>query len=135
MAVVLDEFGGLAGIVTLEDLVEEIVGEVRDEFDLEKEPVVVLAPGELEVAGTFLVDDLADYVYLGEAAELPDVETVGGLIHTWLGRPPQKGDRVTHPFYNNTSITVIDVDGLAVSRAKVVFPVHSIADKTDTDEE
>ena len=125
MAVVLDEFGGLAGIVTLEDLVEEIVGEVRDEFDLEKEPLVELAPGELEVAGTYLVDDLANYVYLGEADELPDVETVGGLIHTWLGRPPQIGDQVVHPENSQIFITVTDVDGLAVSRAKVVFPARA----------
>jgi len=125
MAVVLDEFGGLAGIVTLEDLVEEIVGEVRDEFDQEKEPLVLIAPGELEVSGTFLVDDLADYVYLGETDDLPDVETVGGLIHTWLGRPPQIGDQVKHPQFNQTYFVVLDVDGLAVSRAKVVFPDHS----------
>ena len=123
MAIVLDEFGGLAGIVTLEDLVEEIVGEVRDEFDLEKEPLVELASGELDVAGTYLVDDLANYVYLGEAEELPDVETVGGLIHTWLGRPPLIGDQVQHPNNNQIFLTVTDVDGLAVSRAKVVFPV------------
>ncbi len=122
MAVVLDEFGGLAGIVTLEDLVEEIVGEVRDEFDLEKDPLVELAPGELEVAGTYLVDDLTNYVYLGVSEDLPDVETVGGLIHTWLGRPPQIGDQVAHPNNNQILITVMDVDGLAVSRAKVVFP-------------
>jgi CBS domain containing-hemolysin-like protein len=122
MAVVLDEFGGLAGIVTLEDLVEEIVGEVRDEFDLEKDPLVELAPGELEVAGTYLVDDLTNYVYLGEAEDLPDVETVGGLIHTWLGRPPQIGDQVAHPKNNQIFFTVMDVDGLAVSRAKIVFP-------------
>lgn len=123
MAIVLDEFGGLAGIVTLEDLVEEIVGEVRDEFDLEKEPLVELAPGELDVAGTYLVDDLTNHVYLGEAEELPDVETVGGLIHTWLGRPPQIGDQVQHPANVGIFLTVTDVDGLAISRAKVVFPV------------
>ncbi len=134
MAIVLDEFGGLAGIVTLEDLVEEIVGEVRDEFDLEKEPLVELAPGELEVAGTYLVDDLTNYVYLGDAEELPDVETIGGLIHTWLGRPPQIGDQVQHPNNSQIFLTVTDVDGLAVSRAKVVFPVH-IEDESQSSKE
>jgi CBS domain containing-hemolysin-like protein len=125
MAVVLDEFGGLAGIVTLEDLVEEIVGEVRDEFDIEKEPIIELGDGVLEVAGNYLVDDLNDYVFLGEEEELPDVETVGGLIHTWLGRPPQVGDLVFSSLYPEVKFTVLDVDGLAVARAKVEFPVSA----------
>jgi CBS domain containing-hemolysin-like protein len=119
MAIVLDEFGGMAGIVTLEDLIEEIVGEVRDEFDLEREPIVEIRPGELEVSGAFLLDDLADYVYLGEEEELPDVETVGGLIVTRLGRPPHASDEVK---VNEVSLTVLDVDGRAVARARIVFP-------------
>lgn len=124
MAVVLDEFGGLAGIVTLEDLVEEIVGEVRDEFDFEHEPLVELEPGLLEVAGNYLVVDLLDFVYLGDDENLPDVETVSGLIHTWLGRPPQVGDIVVAKENTEVKFTVLDVDGLAVSRAKVDFPAQ-----------
>ncbi len=123
MAIVLDEFGGLSGIVTLEDLVEEIVGEVRDEFDFEKEPIVEISPGTLEIDGTFLMDDLSEYVFLGEPEQMPDVETVGGLIHTWLGRPPQVGDVISLPHDAAVYFTVIDVDGLAVSRARVEFPV------------
>ncbi len=121
MAIVLDEFGGMAGIVTLEDLVEEIVGEVRDEFDLEKEPFVELEPGVLEVSGTYLVDDLMEDIFLGDEEELPDVETVGGLIVTWLGRPPKKGDEFTH--HENIHFKVLDVDRLAVSRVRIEFPV------------
>ena len=121
MAVVLDEFGGTAGIVTLEDLVEEVVGEVRDEFDLESEPLVECAPGLLEVAGNYLLEDLAGYVYLGPEEDLPDVETVGGLIITELGRPPQKGDTIT--YNREVHFTVLAVDGLAVGRAKVEYPV------------
>ncbi len=122
MAIVLDEFGGLAGIVTLEDLVEEVVGEVRDEFDVEREPLVELAPGVLEVAGNFLVDDLQGLVYLGEEDDLPDVETVGGLIVTQLGGPPKVGDVCT--YRENIVFKVTAVDGLAVARARVEFPVY-----------
>lgn len=120
MAVVLDEFGGIAGIVTLEDLVEEVVGEVRDEFDQEKEPYVEIAPGVLEMAGDYLVDDLIEEVYIGSEETLPDVETVGGLVISQLGRPPQVNDEVVYG--NDVHIKVLDVDRLAVSRVRVEFP-------------
>lgn len=125
MAIVLDEFGGTAGIVTLENLVEQVVGEVRDEFDLEHEPLVELGPGQFELSGRYLVEDLVDDVKidLGDAESLPDVETVGGLITTELGRPPQMNDRVT--YNNNVHFTVLTVDGLAVGRARVEIPVES----------
>jgi CBS domain containing-hemolysin-like protein len=120
MAIVRDEFGGLAGVVTLEDLVEEVVGEVRDEFDVEREPYDKKGPGHLELSGNYLLDDLADDVYLGEDDELPDVETVGGLIVALLGRPPVSGDVVT--FQRDIRLTVLDVDHLAVTRARVEYP-------------
>lgn len=120
MAVVLDEFGGMAGVVTLEDLIEEVVGEVRDEFDMEREPYVELSPGVLEVSGDYLVDDLIEEIYLGDESELPDVETVGGLVVADLGRPPRINDEV---IYNDSvRFTVLDVDRRAVSRVRVDFP-------------
>lgn len=120
MAVVLDEFGGMAGVVTLEDLIEEVVGEVRDEFDMEREPYVELSPGVLEVSGDYLVDDLIEEIYLGDESELPDVETVGGLVVADLGRPPKVNDEV---IYNDSvRFTVLDVDRRAVSRVRVDFP-------------
>ncbi|MCB0037987.1 MAG: hypothetical protein KDE51_28330, partial [Anaerolineales bacterium] len=133
MAVVLDEFGGMSGVVTLEDLVEEVVGEVRDEFDVEKEPLVEVEPGVLELAGNYLVDDLLDQVYLGTKEELPDVDTVGGLVVTELGRPPQVNDEVTYG--NNVNFQVLSVDGRAVSRVRVSFPTLSEAGEQPLNEE
>jgi CBS domain containing-hemolysin-like protein len=132
MAMVLDEFGGLAGVVTLEDLVEEIVGEVRDEFDQEKEPYVEIGPGTLEVAGEYLVDDLSEDVYLGEEGGLPDVETVGGLVVTKLGRPPRVGDEVT---YNNVLLRVLAIDRRAVARIRVEFPATELEQTNNEEDE
>jgi CBS domain containing-hemolysin-like protein len=120
MAIVIDEFGGVAGVVTLEDLIEEVVGEVRDEFDQEREPYVEIAPGILELSGNYLLVDLAEEVFLGEDGDLPDVETVGGLVVTQLRRPPQIGDEVS---YNQVRFTVLDVDRRAVARVRVEFAV------------
>lgn len=135
MAIVRDEFGGLAGIVTLEDLVEEVVGEVRDEFDIEREPYNQIGPGTLEVSGDYLLDYLTDDVDLGEKDDLPDVETVGGLIVALLGRPPVNGD-VVH-FNDNITLTVMDIDRLAVARARVEYPAtgEPAADSDDDDRE
>lgn len=130
MAIVLDEFGGMSGVVTLEDLVEEIVGEVRDEFDLEKEPLVEVSPGVIEVAGNYLVDDLLEDVDLGDEEALPDVETVGGLIVTWLGRPPVKGDE--YVFEDTVHFKVLDVERRAVLRARIEFPTPERENGGDT---
>ena len=120
MAIGRDECGGFSGVVTLEDLVEEVVGEVRDEFDVEREPYDEISPGVLEVSGDYLLDYLSDDVDLGHEDDLPNVETVGGLIVALLGRPPINGDIVT--FRDNIRLTVLDIDRLAVVRARVEFP-------------
>lgn len=121
MALVLDEFGGMAGVVTLEDLVEQVVGEVRDEFDEEPEPLEEVEPGVIEVDGSYLVADLIQRIYLGHEKELPDVNTVSGLIVTELGRPPQVDDECV--YNENVRFVVVAVDGRAVARARIHYPV------------
>ena len=92
MAIVIDEYGGTSGIVTMEDLLEEIVGEIADEYDVERPAVERLADGSLRVPGRMPIDDVSDEL----GTELPDTEwdTVGGLILNLLGHVPEDGESV-----------------------------------------
>jgi CBS domain containing-hemolysin-like protein len=93
MAIVVDEHGGTAGLVTLEDLLEEIVGEIEDEYDIEEPRVEHLPGGGLRVPGRTSIDDVNDELGI----ELPDDEwdTVGGLVFNLLGKVPDEGECVT----------------------------------------
>jgi CBS domain containing-hemolysin-like protein len=92
MAIVIDEHGGTAGLVTLEDLLEEIVGEITDEYDVEEPGVERLPGGALRVPGSFPIDDLSEELGM----ELPDEEwdTVGGLVLNLLGHVPEARETV-----------------------------------------
>jgi CBS domain containing-hemolysin-like protein len=118
MAIVMDEQGGTSGLVTLEDLIEEVVGEVRDEFDTEEEPpITVVAPGHIVVQGTVLLEDINRYVVIGDHGH--DVDTVGGLIMAELGRRPSEGDEID---LGVVKLRVEAVERLAVTRVSVHFP-------------
>jgi len=92
MAIVIDEYGGTAGLVTLEDLLEEIVGEITDEYDVEEPGVEHLPDGSLLVPGRTPIDDVSQELGI----ELPDTEwdTVGGLVFNLLGKVPDEGEAV-----------------------------------------
>jgi len=92
MAIVIDEYGDTAGLVTLEDLLEEIVGEITDEYDVEVPGVERLADGGLRVPGRTPIDEVSDEL----GVELPDTEwdTVGGLVFNLLGHVPDEGETV-----------------------------------------
>ena len=93
VAVVIDEYGGTAGLVTIEDILEEIVGEIADEYDNERAPVEWLAPGTARVIARLPVADLEEL--FGVTIEAEDVETVGGLLAHELGRVPIAGSEAT----------------------------------------
>jgi len=93
LAIVVDEFGGTAGLITLEDILEEVVGEIRDEHDVETSPAIRREGDRYWVDGRVTLDDLS--VALGRAFDHPDVSTVGGLIYSALGRVPRPGEELT----------------------------------------
>ncbi len=93
VAIVIDEYGGTAGLVTIEDILEEIVGEIADEYDTERAPVEWLAPGTARVTARLPVTELEEL--FGVAVDAEDVETVGGLLAHELGRVPIAGSEAT----------------------------------------
>jgi CBS domain containing-hemolysin-like protein len=121
IAVVLDEFGGTAGLVTLEDLAEEIIGEIQDEFDAESAPLERVDLRHARVRGDLLVDELAQYLDI--ELEHPEAETVGGLIMAELGAMPAIGDAI---IYEGLSFAVELMDGMAVASVLVELPATPV---------
>jgi putative hemolysin len=109
MAIVVDEYGGTAGLVTVEDLLEEIVGEIRDEYDVESETVVEEGDGTFVFSGKVSVDEVMDR--LGVEIEREGFETVGGYLLSHLGRMPYVGERF--------DIDGLDVEVLEVERRRI----------------
>jgi CBS domain containing-hemolysin-like protein len=113
-AVVIDEYGATAGIVSVEDIVEELVGEIQDEFDVEPDPLSVEADGAVLAEGRVGVDRLQEALEAELSVE-EGVETVGGLVTTVFGRIPRVGERTT---YLGFEIEVLDAEEKRVNRAR-----------------
>jgi magnesium and cobalt exporter, CNNM family len=114
LAIVVDEYGGTAGIVTLEDLVEELIGDIRDEYDLEEGSLKQLHGGQVEVDGLLNLDEFEEQTGL----RLPEgpYETVAGYVLAALGRLPVMGDAVE---VNENRLTVTEMDGRRIARVRV----------------
>jgi CBS domain containing-hemolysin-like protein len=115
MAVVVDEYGGTAGLVTIEDLLEEIVGDIQDEYDLHEESEFVQnSPDEYTVDASINLSDLNDLLEV----ELPndDSDTLGGFIFTQLGRVPEVGERLE---YDNLLMRVESLDGRRIRKVHI----------------
>ena len=123
MAIVVDEYGGTDGLVTIEDLVEEIVGEIEDEHDTAEAPLLVEGPDNtLEADARAPIEQLEEI--LGQALLEPDreedVDTLGGLVVALVGRVPGVGERAQHP--SGTEFEVLDADARRIKRLRIRRP-------------
>jgi CBS domain containing-hemolysin-like protein len=117
IAIVLDEYGGTAGLVTIEDLLEEIVGEIQDEYDVEEPLVVRLSDDEARIDGRADVDALAELFDMTlELEDEEEYDTIGGLVYHRVGGVPSPGDRVDLP---GLTLTVESTDGRRVGKVLV----------------
>ena len=116
MSVVVDEYGSTVGVVTLEDLLEEIVGEIEDEFDLPDESVERVNATTIRIDGTFPIDDFNEE--FGTSLEHEDYHTVAGYVFDLLGRAAAPGDEVRT---DGLRLTVLDVEGSRIQRLEVEF--------------
>jgi putative hemolysin len=119
MAIVIDEYGAMEGIVTLEDLLEEIVGEIEDEFDLPDTSIERIDDKRVRIDGTYTIDDFCEK--FGLELEPGDYHTMAGIVFGELGRQPEVGDEVQ---VNGLKLTVLDVDGSRIERIEVEFGVE-----------
>jgi magnesium and cobalt transporter len=115
IAIVVDEYGGTAGLVTIEDMLEEIVGEIRDEYDVESEPIVDEGGGRFVVNGKVDIDEVAQR--LGVRIEREGFETVGGYLLTHLGRVPAVGERVE---IDGLLVEVLEVERRRIHKVRIM---------------
>jgi len=128
MALVVDEHGGIAGLVTIEDLIEEIVGEIRDEHDVES-PVVQVTDGAMFIDSSISLRDLREdyHVVLPESSEY---ETLGGFLLAALQKIPQVGDVVV---VDGKRITIVGMIGQRISKVKLEkFPLETVGEKASS---
>lgn len=121
MAIVVDEFGGTSGLVTLEDVIEEIFGDVQDEFDEEEEQeedIVEVAPNTYIANAMMRLDEFAEYFQINEKEiDDDDIDTIGGLVVKLLGRLAEVNDKVE---LNNLIFVVKEVDGARITKLEIV---------------
>jgi putative hemolysin len=126
MAIVIDEYGDMDGIVTLEDVLEEIVGEIEDEFDLPDTSIERIDDTHIRIDGTYTIDDFNEE--FGTELEQEDFHTMAGLVFGELGRAPEVGDSVRA---DGLELSVLEVDGSRIMRIEVEFGLEG---QTPSDE-
>ncbi|HVQ16908.1 MAG TPA: transporter associated domain-containing protein, partial [Vicinamibacterales bacterium] len=127
--IVVDEYGGTAGLVTIEDLLEEIVGEIRDEYDVESEPIVDEGNGRFVVSGRANIDELAQR--LAVEIERGGFETVGGYLLSHIGRVPAVGEKFE---VDGLSVEVLEVERRRINRVRICKELSPPLEAEDAEE-
>ena len=131
IAIVLDEYGGTAGLVTIEDLLEEIVGEIQDEYDVEEPMVVRLSDDQARIDGRADVDELRELFDIQlELEDEEEYDTIGGLLYHRIGGVPSPGDRIE---VDGLTLTVESTDGRRVGKVLVVRKPRPAGEPSDDD--
>jgi putative hemolysin len=116
LGIVVDEYGGTAGLITLEDILEEIVGDIRDEFDKEENPITTINENSYLILGKVSIDELNELLEQSFSSENDDYDTVGGFIFNHAGMIPSQG---FHFVYNNFKFTVKEVVNKRVNKVLI----------------
>ena len=131
IVIVLDEYGATAGLITLEDMLEEIVGEIRDEYDEDEEDSLIeIGPNEYSVEGSMKLDDLNDRLELELESE--DYDSVGGLVIGLLDHLPDEGEEVTEE-EKGIRFIVTKVDKNRIDRIKMILPPKEERQEDESD--
>jgi len=128
LALVVDEYGGIDGLLTIEDLVEEIVGDIADEHDEVEGPMIVERPdGALDLDARLSIEDFESRLgkTLTEDEREADIDTVGGLVFTLAGRVPTRGEVISHP--SGLEFRILDADARRIRRLRARRPAQQAA--------
>ncbi len=117
LAIVIDEFGGTAGLLTIEDILEELVGEIQDEFDEEQPLIRKLSNTEFELSGITTIDEIVETLNI-DLPKSKEYETIGGLVSFLSGRIPQKGERF---YFDQFYIEVVSANKRIVEKLRIVL--------------
>jgi CBS domain containing-hemolysin-like protein len=114
IAIVIDEFGGTAGLVTLEDLIEEIVGSIHDELETEEKDVQIVDEMNFVVSGQSALDEVNELI--GTSLQSADFNTLGGFVFGLFGRMPKVGEQLK---YRNIKLEVLELEGRKIAKVKI----------------
>jgi CBS domain containing-hemolysin-like protein len=126
IAIVIDEYGGTSGLVTIEDVLEQIVGDIQDEYDLEEEWIISMPDGSYEVDGRFPIEELEKH--LGIEIERDKFDTVSGLIYHLTGRIPRTGEEIEG---GRLRLVILDADERKLKKVRIIIKEEVMEAQSD----